>query len=80
MNPSGETRNRIISAVSCAPEEGADQTRYSHRTAGLGPVESASKAARADAAQHLAALDPSSAYGCVDWYLYPDPKHERATT
>jgi hypothetical protein len=21
-----------------------------------------------------AAVDPSTAYGCVDWFIYPDPK------
>jgi hypothetical protein len=25
---------------------------------------------------HPAAVDPASAYGCVDWYLYPDPDVE----
>jgi hypothetical protein len=24
------------------------------------------------------AVDPASAYGCVDWYLYPDTKPENA--
>lgn len=24
--------------------------------------------------QSLPAVDPSMVYGCVDWYLYPDPK------
>jgi len=27
---------------------------------------------------HPAAVDPASAYGCVDWYLYPDSKAEKA--
>lgn len=25
------------------------------------------------AAARPAGVDPSSAYGCVDWYIYPDP-------
>jgi len=27
-----------------------------------------------DAAPHPAAVDSSSAYGCVDWYIYPPTK------
>jgi hypothetical protein len=27
-----------------------------------------------DAAPHPAAADSSSAYGCVDWYIYPPTK------
>jgi hypothetical protein len=32
--------------------------------------------ARSRARQSLPAVDPSTAYGCVDWYLYPDAKPE----
>ncbi|TLY80295.1 MAG: hypothetical protein E6K49_02420 [Gammaproteobacteria bacterium] len=32
----------------------------------------------ADAAQPTP-VDPTCAYGCVDWYLYPDLKREHAT-
>ena len=80
MNSSMQTRNRIISAVASEPDETTAPTRCSHRTANLGFVESAKKAACIEAPQHLAALDPSSAYGCVDWYLYPDPKPKHAAT
>jgi hypothetical protein len=29
--------------------------------------------APARARQSLPGVDPSSAFGCVDWFLYPDP-------
>ena len=29
-----------------------------------------------DAAQQPTPVDPAFAYGCVDWYLYPDLKRE----
>jgi hypothetical protein len=29
--------------------------------------------APARARQSLPAVEPSSAFGCVDWFLYPDP-------
>jgi hypothetical protein len=29
--------------------------------------------APARARQSLPVVDPSSAFGCVDWFLYPDP-------
>ncbi len=31
------------------------------------------------ARQSLPAVDPSMAYGCVDWFLYPDPKPTQET-
>ncbi len=30
--------------------------------------------ARGRARQSLPAVDPSKVFGCVDWFLYPDPK------
>ena len=32
--------------------------------------------AHAVAAPHPTTVDPSLAYGCVDWYMYPDSKAE----
>jgi hypothetical protein len=37
-----------------------------------GTPESSGSAAGGRARQALPAVDPSSAYGCVDWFLYPD--------
>jgi hypothetical protein len=31
---------------------------------------------RGRARQSLPAVDPAQAFGCVDWFLYPDPKPE----
>ncbi|MGH8277387.1 MAG: hypothetical protein ACRETH_11900 [Steroidobacteraceae bacterium] len=30
------------------------------------------------AVSHPSAVDPSSAYGCVDWFIYPDPKARKS--
>jgi hypothetical protein len=30
------------------------------------------------AGPHPGVVDPSSAYGCVDWYIYPDSKPKGA--
>lgn len=73
MTPSSQTRNRTLAAMPCAPEDREARVRYAHPYGG-GYVESAKKAARTEAVQHLAAVDPSCAYGCVDWFIYPDPK------
>jgi hypothetical protein len=32
---------------------------------------------RARARQNLPAVDPSTVYGCVDWFLYPDESASR---
>lgn len=32
------------------------------------------------AREALPAVDPSSAYGCVDWFLYPDQATGRSAT
>jgi len=37
-----------------------------------GTTESSSGAACGRARQALPAVDPSMAFGCVDWFLYPD--------
>ena len=68
MKPTSEqTRNAILSAVPF-PEE-------------LLILETLSATRRRT--QHMLspqpirlAVDPSLAYGCVDWYLYPDSKRE----
>ena len=66
MKPTSEqTRNGVLSAVPVLSEEDVltlvSCSRYTTQT---------SAAVSAD----TAAVDPSSAYGCVDWYLYPDAK------
>jgi len=78
MNTPSQTRNLIVSGVLCTADEATVQKLHSQPTAASGFVESAKKAARSEVAQHLAAVDPSFAYGCVDWYLYPDAKPEHA--
>ena len=57
MSSSTQTRNRILSAHPCKPEEVLN--------------------VRSDSPEKLLSMnvtiDPSCAYGCVDWFLYPDP-------
>ncbi|MDB6009779.1 MAG: hypothetical protein JWL65_2029 [Gammaproteobacteria bacterium] len=68
MKPTSEqTRNGILSAVPF-PEE-LLILESSFRNAPIEP-------AHAVAAPHPTILDPSLAYGCVDWYIYPDSKAE----
>jgi hypothetical protein len=44
------------------------------RTAAIVPdsPEASSGTARVRVRQTLPAVDPSTAFGCVDWFLYPD--------
>ena len=72
MSPSTQTRNRINPSMLCAPDEKESRARYAQHVHGTGYVESAKKAARTEAIQHLAAVDASFSYGCVDWYIYPE--------
>jgi hypothetical protein len=66
MKPTSEqTRNGVLSAVPVLSEEDVLTLVSSRYTPGLSDAVTASRPA---------AVDPSSAYGCVDWYLYPDPK------
>jgi hypothetical protein len=59
MKPTPEqTRNAVLSAVPF-PEE-------------LLLLKSEPVAQVHPTSAHPPAVDPSSAYGCVDWYLYPD--------
>ena len=66
MKPTSEqTPNAILSAVPF-PEE-LLILESSFRNAAIEP-------ARAVAVPHPTTVDPSLAYGCVDWYIYPDSK------
>ncbi len=57
MKPTPEqTRNAVLSAVPF-PEELLTKSEV---------------AAIVPASARPLAVDPSSAYGCVDWYIYPD--------
>jgi hypothetical protein len=68
MKPTSEqTRNAILSAVPF-PEE-LLILEGSFRNTAVEPV-------HAVAAPHPTTVDPSLAYGCVDWYIYPDSKPE----
>jgi hypothetical protein len=63
MKPTPEqTRNAVLSAIPF-PEE-------------LLLLKSEPVAKVHPTSAHQRAVDPSSAYGCVDWYLYPDPPAE----
>jgi hypothetical protein len=70
MKPTSEqTRNAVLSAVPFLPEDlAAMKTLFGYGAAQTPEVTIA----------HPAAVDPSSAYGCVDWYLYPDSKVDSA--
>jgi hypothetical protein len=64
---SEQTRNAILSAVPF-PEE-LLFLESSFRNTAVEP-------AHAPTAPFPTTLDPSLAYGCVDWYMYPDSKVE----
>jgi hypothetical protein len=68
MKPTSEqTRNAVLSAVPVPPEDlQVMKTLFGYGVAQTPEVSS----------PHPVAVDPSSAYGCVDWYLYPDSKVE----
>jgi hypothetical protein len=68
MKPTSEqTRNATLSAVPF-PEE-LLILEGSFRNTAVEPTHTV-------AAPHPTTLDPSLAYGCVDWYIYPDSKPE----
>ncbi len=68
MKPTSEqTRNAILSAVPF-PEE-LLILEGSFRDPAVEPAHAAT-------APHPTTLDPTLAYGCVDWYMYPDSKVE----
>jgi hypothetical protein len=68
MKPTSEqTRNAVLSAVPLLSQD----LLAMKILFGYGAAESPETRA---AAHQPAAVDPSSSYGCVDWYLYPDSK------
>ncbi len=70
MKPTSEqTRKGVLSAVSRLPE-GLLTMKSSFRY----PMELSDVAS----APHPAAVDPSTAYGCVDWFIYPEPHYPEA--
>lgn len=68
MKPTSEqTRNAVLSAVPFPPQDLlAMKILFGHGAAVVPATPSA----------HPAATDPTCAYGCVDWYLYPDARVE----
>jgi hypothetical protein len=67
MKPTSEqTRKGVLSAVPLLPEDLLKMRSFFRYT----PTESSDTVT----VHRSAAVDPSSAYGCVDWYIYPDPK------
>jgi hypothetical protein len=67
MKPTSEqTRKGVLSAVPFLPEDllnGKSFFRFNN-----------AQPADAGATAHATAVDPLTAYGCVDWFIYPDPK------
>jgi hypothetical protein len=71
MKPTSEqTRNAVLSAVPFLPEDLLTSDSFFRYSTTL------TERTHDVAAPHPAAVDPSSAYGCVDWYIYPDSKAE----
>ncbi len=71
MKPTSEqTRNGVLSAVPLPPEDLLVLKTLFGYTTTTTPAEPAAESPRT--------VDPSCAYGCVDWYLYPDSKIESA--
>jgi hypothetical protein len=66
MKPTSEqTRKGVLSAVpSLMPEDLKMRSLFRYNP--TGPSRDAL------AASHPASVDPSTAYGCVDWFIYPD--------
>jgi hypothetical protein len=68
MKPTSEqTRNAILSAVPFPEELLILESSFRN---------TATEPEHAGAAPHPTTVDPSLAYGCVDWYMYPDSKVE----
>ena len=64
MKPTSEqTRKGVLSAVPFLQEDLVKMTSF-HRYIPTEPAD--------DVAGRSAVVDPSTAYGCVDWYIYPD--------
>jgi hypothetical protein len=67
MKPTSEqTRKGVLSAVPLVPEDLLKMRSFFSYT----PTESSDTVT----VHRSAAVDPSTSYGCVDWYIYPDPK------
>lgn len=67
MKPTSEqTRKGVLSAIPFLPED-LLKMRSFHRYDPTEPSES-------PAVPRSVVVDPSTAYGCVDWYIYPDTK------
>lgn len=70
MKPTSEqTRNGVLSAVPFLPEDLLKMRsffRYNNQSPDT------------NAAQQSSAVDPHTAYGCVDWFIYPDSKTSHA--
>jgi hypothetical protein len=70
MKPTSEqTRNGVLSAVSLPPQDSLCMQSFFRYTP---------EPANGVAAPLPAVVDPSTAYGCVDWFIYPDPEAARA--
>jgi hypothetical protein len=70
MKPTSEqTRNAVLLAVPFPEELLILESSFRNTT---------TESADAVTATHPTAVDPSSAYGCVDWYIYPHSKVESA--
>jgi hypothetical protein len=75
MKPTLEPpRNGILSSVPFLPEELLSMTSFFRYTSTSSTTEQPESAS----GLYRTAVDPSSAYGCVDWYIYPDTKPESA--
>jgi hypothetical protein len=70
MKPTSEqTRNGVLSAVPLPPEDLLVlKTLFGYTTPT--PADPTAESPRT--------VDPSLAYGCVDWYLYPDSAERAA--
>jgi hypothetical protein len=71
MKPTSEqTRNGVLSAVPLPPDDLLVlKTLFGYTTTPT-PADPTTEARRT--------VDPSCAYGCVDWYLYPDSESAAA--
>jgi hypothetical protein len=67
MKPTSEqTRNGVLSAVPFPEELLILESSFRNNAT--------AESVHVGAALHPTAIDPSLAYGCVDWYIYPDSK------
>ena len=66
--------NRIVSASLCHAGLTEKERRALRTSEEAEITECIKRSSRMEVEKHLAEIDPSLAYGCVDWYLYPDLK------